>query len=99
MRRSSIFHAFAFLAPFISVLLAGTHSPAADELPIPPVLQAKKGPLEILLVAREQRLAELPGSPVGWVYEACLQKDAGPDARRCPGKKRILRQENHLSNR
>ncbi|WP_315732669.1 MULTISPECIES: multicopper oxidase family protein [unclassified Bradyrhizobium] len=87
MRRSSIFHAFAFLAPFISVLLAGTHSPAADELPIPPVLQAKKGPLEILLVAREQRLAELPGSPVGWVYEACLQKDAGPDARRCPGKK------------
>ena len=34
---------------------------------------------------REQQLKELPGSPVGWVYEACLQKDAGKNARRCPG--------------
>jgi L-ascorbate oxidase len=57
----------------------------AEEIGEPPAFSAKKVPLEILLVAREQKLTELQGSPVGWVYEACYQKDAGKDARRCPG--------------
>jgi FtsP/CotA-like multicopper oxidase with cupredoxin domain len=58
----------------------------AEEIADPPVFSAaKKAALEILLVAREQKLTVLQGSPVGWVYEACFQKDAGKYARRCPG--------------
>ncbi|MGJ4939886.1 multicopper oxidase family protein [Bradyrhizobium sp. HKCCYLS1011] len=85
MRRSASFDAFAFSALILSSLSVFAGPLLAGELPAPPVLAAKKGPLEILLVAREQQLKELPGSPVGWVYEACLQKDAGKNARRCPG--------------
>ena len=69
------------------VLTAWVGCALAEEIVDPPVFSAtNKASLEILLVAREQKLTTLQGAPVGWVYEACLQMDAGKDARRCPGR-------------
>ena len=40
---------------------------AAESLAEPPVIASSKGALEVLVVAREQRLVGLPGQPVGWL--------------------------------
>ena len=63
-------------------LLSGTA--AAEPLHEPPVLRSARGSLEILMVAREQRLSTLPGQPVGWVYEICRHRAEDGPLRRCP---------------
>jgi FtsP/CotA-like multicopper oxidase with cupredoxin domain len=58
---------------------------AAEPLADPPVLESSGGSLEVLMVAREQRLTTLPGRPVGWVYEICRYRSSDGPRRRCPG--------------
>lgn len=58
---------------------------AAEPLADPPVLESSGGSLEVLMVAREQRLTTLPGRPVGWVYEICRYRSSDGPLRRCPG--------------
>ena len=57
---------------------------AAEPLREPPVLASVNGSLEVLIVAREQRLSTLPGQPVGWVYEVCRYRASDGPLRRCP---------------
>ncbi|HEY3586337.1 MAG TPA: hypothetical protein VGK85_04255, partial [Myxococcaceae bacterium] len=57
---------------------------AAEPLAEPPVLESSGGSLEVLMVAREQRLSTLPGRPVGWVYEICRYRSSDGPLRRCP---------------
>jgi L-ascorbate oxidase len=57
---------------------------AAEPLLDPPVVASLNGSLEVLIVAREQRLSTLPGQPVGWVYEVCRYRLSDGQRRRCP---------------
>ena len=57
---------------------------AAEPLVEPPVIDSAGGSLGLLIVAREQRLAALPGEPVGWVYEICRYRSSEGPRRRCP---------------
>ena len=61
-----------------------TERAAAEPLADPPVIASSKGSLEVLVVAREQRLSGLPNQPVGWVYEICRYRSADGPRRRCP---------------
>ncbi|RPH70500.1 MAG: hypothetical protein EHM78_11225 [Myxococcaceae bacterium] len=70
------------LLPVACVLLR--EAAAAESLAEPPVIASSKGALEVLVVAREQRLVGLPGQPVGWVYEVCRYRSSDGPRRRCP---------------
>jgi FtsP/CotA-like multicopper oxidase with cupredoxin domain len=69
---------FAVLVLLLSGLARG------EALVDPPVLKARNGNLQVMVVAREQRLTTLPGRPVGWVYEICPYAPADGALRRCP---------------
>ncbi len=72
----------ACAGPAAALLLSA--SAAAGPLAELPVLASARGSLEVLIVAREQRLLALPGQPTGWIYEVCrYQRSDGP-RRRCP---------------
>jgi len=55
----------------------------AEPLVDPPVLASRSGVLQVMVVAREQRLTNLPGQPVGWVYEICRYTPQDGPLRRC----------------
>lgn len=56
----------------------------AEALVDPPVLASKDRVLQVLVVAREQKLSTLPRQPVGWVYEICRYDPKDGPLRRCP---------------
>ena len=68
----------------VASVLAGTLSTAglADPIADPPMLASKGGRLDVLMVARPQRLP-LQGAPAGYVYEVCERSPEAPNARRC----------------
>jgi len=82
VRMESVGWDHPWIAPAAALLLSV--SAAAEPLAELPVLASTRGSLEVLIVAREQRLLSLPGQPIGWVYEVCrYQRSDGP-RRRCP---------------
>ncbi len=61
------------------------HGALAGPLQEPRVIASAKGELSVLVVAREQKRPQLPGAPVGWVYEVCRWSPEDGPWRRCPG--------------
>lgn len=72
--------------PIVAALgILSCHGALAGPLQEPRVIASASGELSVLVVAREQKRPQLPGAPVGWVYEVCRWSPEDGPWRRCPG--------------